>query len=205
MGGVASARGRGSATGDSSVGVGSTSSSSGRRAGRGRGGNGGGVRRLSSVAGGGLRNRSVHGVAASGGAGLSGLGGGGRSRSGGRLGGGVAGTSLDTKLGAVLVLASHIVDDLDAVAGRTIGEGQVRGGSPRKAAAVGNALGKSRAKLDNVGRRALEEKDRDGVGRGGLPGDGELLTRGDNLGRVGQFRLLWLCLWQTNLPRSKDG
>lgn len=89
----------------------------------------------------------------------------------------------DAELGRVLVETGHVVDDLDAVAGVAGGSLEGGSGSPGKRAAVGDALGERRAILDDVGGRALEEQDGDGVGGGGLPGDGEGLAGRDNLGR----------------------
>lgn len=87
----------------------------------------------------------------------------------------------DTELGGVLVLAGHIVDELDAVAGGAGGGLEVGGRSPGQATAVGDTLSDGRTELDNVGGRALEEQHRDGVGGAWLPGDGEWLAGGDNL------------------------
>lgn len=112
---------------------------------------------------------------------------GGRDRvTAGRAGnsaGGNDGAALlgDTELSRVLVLASNIVDQLDAIAGGASGGLKVGSGSPGEAAAVGNTLSKSRAELNNVGGGALEEKDGNGVGGSWLPGDGEGLASRDNL------------------------
>lgn len=110
-------------------------------------------------------------------AGRSGAGSGGSRRDGAAILG-------DAELGRVLVEAGHIVDDLNAVAGRA--RGGVEGGSrgPDKGAAVGNALSERRTELDDVGGRALEEQHRDGVGGGRLPCDGEGLAGRDDLRHV---------------------
>jgi len=105
--------------------------------------------------------------------------GGGRAGSGAR--GGTAVGLGDAKLGRVLVLASDIVDDLETVAVGASGGLEVRGRRPGQASTVGDTLGERRTKLDYVGGRSLEEQDRDGVGRGWLPGDGEGLAGRDNL------------------------
>lgn len=156
----------------------------GRDASRRNGGDGGGVRGHAGVAAGaGRRN------------------GGGRSNGGGSRRGSVdsrrgaaAGSSRrrrlgvalaggDTELGAVLVLASDVVDDLETVAVGAVGDGQVGGGSPGEAAAVLDALGESRSVLDDVAGGALEEEQGDGVVGGGGPGDGERLALGDDLAK----------------------
>lgn len=99
-----------------------------------------------------------------------------------RSGGDDASILGDTELGRVLVEASHVVDDLNAVAvgaSRGIQRGS-RG--PCKGAAVGDTLSERRTELDDVGGRALEEQHRDGVGGGWLPCDGEGLASRDDLG-----------------------
>lgn len=62
-----------------------------------------------------------------------------------------------------------------------LGDGEVSSGGPAQTAAVLDALSERRSELDNVGGRALEEKDGDSVEGGGLPGDGEGLALGHNL------------------------
>ena len=138
--------------------------------------------------------RRVNGVAGRGG-GLDGVGsragrGGavaGGSRAGDRGGGGGgAGRGNDgavglgdAELGGVLVLAGNVVDQLETVVGDISLEGGGR--SPLEGAGVGDALSKS-LDGDDVGRGATEEEERDRVGGGWLPGDGEGLAGRDNLG-----------------------
>lgn len=85
----------------------------------------------------------------------------------------------DAELGGVLVLASLVVDELDAVA-----LGALRGlegglGVPGVGAAVLDLLGDG-VDRDEVLGRALEEDEGDGALSGRLPGDGEGLADGDN-------------------------
>lgn len=84
-----------------------------------------------------------------------------------------------------MVLAVHVVDDLDAVAGGGGEAGaELSGRSPDEAAAVGDSLGDGLADGDDVVGGALEEKDGDGVGGvGRRPGDGEGLASLDGLYR----------------------
>lgn len=103
----------------------------------------------------------------------------------------------DTELGGVLVLAGHIINDLNTVAVGASGGLEVGRRSPGEATAVGDTLGERRTELDNVGGRALQEKDGDGVGSGWLPSDGERLAGWDNLFMVsavlGLFRSCLAC------------
>lgn len=127
------------------------------------------------AAGGSVDGSSAAGVLGSRGGGLSsGDGSGGR----GLL---LTVTGRDAELGAVLVLAGYIVDDLDAVAVGAAGGLEVRGRGPGQASAVGDALGEGRSELDDVGGWSLEEEHGDRVRGGWLPGDSELLARGDDL------------------------
>lgn len=159
---------------------------------------------------------SRDGVSASGGALAS-------SRGGGRVGLGAGAGWLcagrndsaallgDAELGRVLVLAGHVVDELDAIAVGAGGGLKIGRGSPGQATAVGNALSKRRAELDHVGRGALEEEDRDSVGGGWLPGDGEGLAGGDDLGvRLAAVFVCFTahalqCAQHRHIPRSRDG
>jgi hypothetical protein len=124
-----------------------------------------------------------------------------RRRSGGgardgsdRAGGNDNGAAFlgDTELSRVLVLAGDVVDQLESVVG---GVGLERGGrGPGEGAGVLEALNES-LDGDNVGRGATEQEERDRVGGGWLPGDGEGLASRDNLGGVSwlflsAFRLL---------------
>jgi hypothetical protein len=87
----------------------------------------------------------------------------------------------DAELGAVLVLAGDVVDELESVAG-VAGGGLERGrGGPDEGAAVGDADDDGGTLLDDVGRGALEEEERHAVGGRWLPRDGEGLAGGDNL------------------------
>jgi hypothetical protein len=81
-------------------------------------------------------------------------------------------------LGGVLVLASHVVDELETVVGYISLEAG-RGG-PLVRTAVGNA-GDDGGQRNNVGGGAAEEDQRHRVGGSWLPGDGEWLAGGDNL------------------------
>lgn len=179
---------------------------------------GGGVRSLGGVAAAGRSNGGGRGRVASRGGGNWVTSGGGGSRAGGRSRGAAgsrsSGGRLDVaalaggeaELGAVLVLAGHVVDDLETVAGVALGDGQVGGGSPGEATAVDDALGESGTELDNVGRRALEEEDGDGVGGGGGPGDGEGLTLGDDLGeRVSALFLFGFGKGPSRTRRTSEG
>lgn len=79
----------------------------------------------------------------------------------------------------VLELAGDVVNQLESVA-RGVGlEGGA--GGPDVGAAVGDA-GDDVADGDDVGGGAAEEHQGHAVGGGGLPGDGEGLAGGDNLG-----------------------
>jgi hypothetical protein len=84
----------------------------------------------------------------------------------------------DTELGGVLVLAGNVVDQLESVAGAVSLEGGGRG--PSEGTRVVDTLSKS-LDGDNVGGRSTEEEERDRVGGGWLPGDGEGLASRDNL------------------------
>jgi hypothetical protein len=123
----------------------------------------------------------------------AGAGAGNRRKAAGRRDDSGAVASRDTKLGAVLVLAGYIVDDLDAVAERSaVGGREVHSGGPDEATAVGDALSERGTELDNVGRRALEQENGDGVGGGWLPCDGEGLASGDNLvGLLARCSYVW--------------
>ena len=91
---------------------------------------------------------------------------------------GALGALGDAELGRVLVLAGHVVDELEAVVG---GVGlEARGRSPGECAAVGDASHDG-GDGDHVGGRAAEENKRDAVGGGWLPGDLEWLAGGDDL------------------------
>lgn len=115
----------------------------------------------------------------------------GRERRGGRVAAGAGGGSRagnngasllgDTELGGVLVLASNVVDQLDAIAVGAGGGLKIGGGSPGEATAVGDSLSEGRTELDDVGSGTLEEEDGDGVGGSWLPGDGEGLAGGNDL------------------------
>lgn len=92
-----------------------------------------------------------------------------------------AGILGDTELGGVLVLAGHIIDDLDTVALGTLGSLKGGGRSPGKGAAVLDTLSNGGTELDDVVGRTLEEEDRDRVGCAWGPGDGEGLASRHNL------------------------
>lgn len=152
-------------------------------------GRGGGV----GGCGAGLVDGGRNGVSGSGGAGLVGSGGAslvdGRRGCDNAVGGGALGNA---ELGAVLVLAGDVVDDLDAVAGSVGGGLEVSGRGPDELAAVGDSLGEGRTELDDVGGGALEEQHGDGVVGGWGPGDGEWLASRHNLGVfVSQGPLFW--------------
>src|SRR5690242_3963007 len=87
----------------------------------------------------------------------------------------------DTELGGVLVLAGNVVNQLESVAGYISLEGGGR--SPGEGTRVVDALSKS-LNGNNVGGGATEQEERDRVGGGRLPGDGEGLASRDNLRRV---------------------
>ena len=116
------------------------------------------------------RSRGSGGVADRGGA-LDGSNGAGRNDNGALVLG-------DTELGGVLVLAGNVVDQLESVAGAVSLEGGGRG--PGEGTRVVDALSKS-LDGDNVGGGATEQQQRDCVGGGWLPGDGEGLASRDNL------------------------
>jgi hypothetical protein len=99
----------------------------------------------------------------------------------GRLGGGAAVVLGDTELSRVLVLAVDVVNQLETVVG-DIGL-EVGRGSPGEGARVGDADSEGSAEGKDVGRGAAEQDQRDGVLRGGLPGDLEGLAGRDNLGK----------------------
>lgn len=84
----------------------------------------------------------------------------------------------DTELGGVLVLAGDVVNQLESVAGAVSLEGGGRG--PHEGTGVLDTLSKS-LDGDNIGGRSTEEEERDRVGGGWLPGDGEGLASRDNL------------------------
>jgi hypothetical protein len=112
----------------------------------------------------------------------------------------------DTELGAVLVLASLVVDDLETVAGVTLGDGQVGSGSPGEATAVDDALSERGTELDDVARGALEEENGDRVEGGRSPGDLEGLALGDDLvQRTGDGVSLGLASGRGDLGSSKAG
>lgn len=87
----------------------------------------------------------------------------------------------DSELSGVLVLArvrTRLDNELDAVAGGTLGGLEAGGWGPDVGAAVGGALGNDTLQLQ-VGRWALEEEKRDWALGGGVPGDGEALAGGN--------------------------
>lgn len=137
---------------------------------------GGAVRRRSRVAGGrGLASRR-------GGRGRSVAAGGARGHDAGRCGN--AAVLGDAELRGPLVLAGHVVDQLQTVALGTIRGGEVSRGGPAEETAVGETFSEGGAVLDDVGGGALDEEDGDGVGRGGRPLDVEGLASRDELGWV---------------------
>ena len=85
----------------------------------------------------------------------------------GHGGGGVNRRVGDAELGAVLVSASAIVDNLDAVARGVDGGAQCGGGGPDKGAAVVDGGGDG-VNGNNIGRGAFEEEDGNFVGSCGL-------------------------------------
>lgn len=87
----------------------------------------------------------------------------------------------DTELGGVLVLAGNVVNQLESVAGDISLEGGGR--SPGEGTRVVDALSKS-LNGNNVGGGATEQEERDRVGGGRLPGDGEGPASRDNLRKV---------------------
>lgn len=115
----------------------------------------------------------------------------------------------DAELGGVLVLASYIIDDLDAVAVGALSGLKGGGRSPGKATTVGNALSERGTELDDVGGGTLEEKDRDSVGGSWLPGDGKGLAGRDNLvQRTGDGVTAGVANWGVDLggsEASEDG
>jgi hypothetical protein len=148
--------------------------------GRGLGDNGGAV---------GLAGGARDGVSALGGGGrLAGGGGGADGVStaiwGGNSAGGDGGETValsalgDTELCGVLVLAGNVVDELETVTGHIGLEGS--GWGPDERSAVGNASNDG-LERNHVGGRATEKDQRDAVGGGWLPGDGEGLASRDNL------------------------
>jgi hypothetical protein len=153
---------------------------------------------LDGVTGGrGRRN----GVAGSGGAGDSG--GGAGNRGGGAAGGdsdGAVGLG-DTELGGVLVLAVAF-DQLETVVGNVSLEGGGR--SPGEGTRVVDVLGES-LDGDDIGGGATEQEERDLVGGGWLPSDGEGLASRDNLGFKSVRRSPASQARSRCLPRSRDG
>lgn len=110
-----------------------------------------------------------------------------------------------------LVLAGHIVNELDAIAGSGREAGaKLAGNGPLEAAGVGDSLSDGLADGDHVGGGSLEEEQRDGVGRRGVPGDGEGLASLDSLeGLVSDYSSSIANAARCrdcfpNVPRSKD-
>lgn len=110
----------------------------------------------------------------------------------------------DTELSGVLVLAGNVVDELKSVVGGVSLEGGRRG--PGEGTRVVDALSKS-LDGDNVGRGATEQEERDRVGGGWLPGDGEGLASGDNLRKksVTVFQCLLFACDAYLVQRTGDG
>jgi len=76
-------------------------------------------------------------------------------------------------------LASHVIDKLDAVVG-SVGL-KIRRGSPGERATVGDSLRDGSTNRDDIGGRAAEEENGDGVRSARLPLDGVGLAGRDNL------------------------
>lgn len=108
----------------------------------------------------------------------------------------------DTELGRVLVLAGNIVNQLESIAG-AVG---LEGGSwrPDEGTRVVDALSKS-LDGDNVDGGATEQQQRDCVGGGWLPSDGESLASRDNLSHESATVFCFeLDTTAQYIPRSRD-